>query len=171
MLLQHLEIQHDHMSQDLAVNGLHHSQFLTPIPYYYFLQFQKTTGNYVGGTQLFQFHCVDVMASICTATVSRFLCSETNWPATQGAALLFAVLIHSPLFIMLFTAYLVPKDTKLQHGITGHDILWHQILCSGHSACKQMESIIFPIFVLQKDFFREPLKTLALVRSTFPAKP
>lgn len=102
-----------------------------------FLQFQKTTGNYIGSKQLFQFHCVDVMAPICTATVSRFLYSETNWPVTQGAALLFAALTHSSIFITLFTAYLVPKGTKLQHGITWHDTLWHQILCSGHSAGKQ----------------------------------
>lgn len=142
------------MNQDLAVSGLHHSQFLNPIPYYYILQFQKTIGNYIGSTQLFQLHWVDVMAFICTTTVYRFLYLERYWPATQGAALLFAALIHSSLFIMLFTAYLVPKGTKLQHGITGHDILWHQILCLGHSACKQMESIIFPIFCPAERFFQ-----------------
>lgn len=143
--LQHLGNTAWSHAPGLGSELLQHSQFLTPILYYYFLQFQKTSGNCTGSTQLFQFHCVDVTAPICTATVSKFL----YW--TQGAALHFAALAHTSLFIMLFTVYL-PKGTKLQYGITGHDTLWHQILCSGHSACKQMESIIFTILSCRKIF-------------------
>lgn len=80
--------------------------------------------------------------------------------------MLFAALICSSSFIRgFFTAYLIPKGIKIQHGITGHDTVWHQILRSGHSPREQMESI----GVFQS--FREPLKTPSLGRSTFPAKP
>lgn len=111
------------------------------------------------------------MAPICTATASRFLYSETNWPVTRGAALLSAPHIYSSLFITLFTAYLVSKGTKLQHGITGHDSLWHQILCSGHSACKQMESIIFPIFSCRKVFSEKLWRHFHWLETLFQPSP
>lgn len=100
-ILQHLGNTARSHASGLGSELLQHSQFLTPVLYYYFVQFQKTTGSYTGSTQLFQFHCVDMMAPICTATVSKFLYSGTNWPKELHSILqLFHTLPYSLCFLL-----------------------------------------------------------------------
>lgn len=41
----------------------------------------------------------------------------------------------------------------------------------GTQHASRWKASVFSNFVLQEDFFREPLKTPSLGRSTFPAKP